>query len=39
VQLSGLVFVVRGVAATPVMRLLDRTNERTEPTQSVSETP
>jgi NhaP-type Na+/H+ or K+/H+ antiporter len=31
--------VVHGVAATPVMRLLDRTNERTEPTQSVTETP
>jgi NhaP-type Na+/H+ or K+/H+ antiporter len=31
--------VVHGIAATPVMRLLDRTNERTKQTRSVTETP
>jgi NhaP-type Na+/H+ or K+/H+ antiporter len=31
--------VAHGIAATPVMRLLDRFNERTEPTQSVTEAP
>ena len=31
--------VLHGIAATPVMRLLDRFNERTQPSQPVIETP
>lgn len=31
--------VLHGIAATPVMRLLDRFNERTQPSPSVTETP
>jgi hypothetical protein len=31
--------VLHGIAATPVMRLLDHFNERTQPSPSVTETP
>jgi hypothetical protein len=31
--------MLHGIAATPVMRLLDRFNERTQPSPSVTETP